>query len=293
MKERKNQTYSDELIRRFLLGNLGRTKQARFERSLFMNDALEERVRLAELELCDDYVAGRLVRTERTLFQERFLLTAERKENLATSAALHDKFRVSPSPALASWRKPATNLFDFRRYGWRYAFAALVLLLLVAGAVLITKDHSHIALPPFIPKSALPKPTVTATPQVAHHPNNPSAPVHSEAAPVLPSHEEPTTRIRLASNTPFGAAPSVDIHTAGFSFELILDQPLVDSYDVNVTTTSGESVFSAKGVKRTAKGSLLVDLPPGTIRPGDFQINLTGIEGESRRSAGMFYFRVR
>ena len=292
MKQQETHRYSDEAIRRFLLGNLQRTERTRFEQSLFMDEAFDERVRLAELELSDDYAAGRLVRAERKLFQERFLLTADRKLNLATSAALHDKFRFSQSPSHASWSLPATKGFDFRRYRWRYAFAALVLLLLVAGAVLITKDHSHIAVP-FIPKRFAPKPSPTATPQLTNHATNPSAPAHSEAVPVLPSHEEPATPIRLASHTPLSAAPSIGINNNGFSFELILDQPVLDSYDVSVTTTAGEPVYAANAIKRSANGTLLVQVPPGPIRPGDFQINLTGIEGQSRRSAGIFYFRVR
>ncbi len=50
--------FSDDLIRRFLLGRLAPTQQTSLEESLFMDEELETRVRLAELDLTDDYVCG-------------------------------------------------------------------------------------------------------------------------------------------------------------------------------------------------------------------------------------------
>ena len=51
---------SDGMIRGFLLCRLGEGTRARFEERLFTDDELERRVRLAEFELTDDYVFGRL-----------------------------------------------------------------------------------------------------------------------------------------------------------------------------------------------------------------------------------------
>ena len=52
-KERSPE-FSDEAIRRFLLGRLSASEQPAFERRLFSEDGLDARVRLAELDLADD-----------------------------------------------------------------------------------------------------------------------------------------------------------------------------------------------------------------------------------------------
>src|SRR6185369_1665268 len=95
MIDNNQQEFSDDAVRRFLLGSLSPGEQARFEHSLFVDDALEERVRLAELELSDEYTANRLSRADRDLFRQRFLLTADRERQLRVSQALHDNFAAS------------------------------------------------------------------------------------------------------------------------------------------------------------------------------------------------------
>src|SRR5216110_1364386 len=97
MIENNHQEFSDEAVRRFLLGSLSPTEQSRFEHSLFADEALDERVRLAELELSDDYTANLLGRADRELFRRRFLLTADREKKLEVSRALHRNFAAAAS----------------------------------------------------------------------------------------------------------------------------------------------------------------------------------------------------
>ena len=115
--------YSDETIRRFLLGRLSATEQSGFEHSLFLDETLEERVRLAELELSDEYTANRLSRADRDTFRQRFLLTADRKRKLEVSKVLHDNFAAPHSISSAGFWQNAVGIFDIRRHAWKYAFA--------------------------------------------------------------------------------------------------------------------------------------------------------------------------
>ena len=57
--------FSDETIRRFLLGGLSASERPLFEQRLITDDDLDARVRLAELELADDYAFERLSAPER------------------------------------------------------------------------------------------------------------------------------------------------------------------------------------------------------------------------------------
>jgi len=50
-------------------------------------------------------------------------------------------------------------------------------------------------------------------------------------------------------------------------FEIILDQPAAEFYNVNITTLSGESVFSANAIKR-AEDKLVLDVPASAMNSG-------------------------
>ena len=85
--------FPDDAIRRFLFGRLSALEQPAFEQCLFADDSLNARVRLAELELADDYAYGRLDHAERELFEEKVLVSADRRrtrnrpQHLETSCA--------------------------------------------------------------------------------------------------------------------------------------------------------------------------------------------------------------
>src|SRR5258706_15294864 len=91
---------SDEAIPRFLLGRLRAQEQIAFERQLFSDPPLDSRVRLAELDLADDYTYLRLGAGDRDLFEEKFLMTANRRRQVEVSTALRDRcaFLVKTKP---------------------------------------------------------------------------------------------------------------------------------------------------------------------------------------------------
>jgi len=294
MIEDKQQMFSDEAIRGFLLGSLNSTDQSRFEHSLFIDDTLEERVRLAELELSDDYTANRLSRADRDLFQQRFLLTADREKTLEVSRALHHNFAAPDSIARATFWQNAVSILDIRRHAWKYAFAALALmLLLLTTALLVKKDQPRWYVYPFKPPKAGPKASAASTPRMMGHSNNAPAPSHSETSPALPLHEGLTTSVVLQADTPLESAPTISASGDNVTVQLTLNAPVVESYEVNVMTMAGESVFSSDALKRSEGQTLGFDVPTDSLKKGDFQVILTRVDGDSKQIAGTYYFRVR
>src|SRR2546421_2305314 len=93
MIDNKHHELSDEMIRSFLLGKLTGSGQSQFEEHLLTDDDLAYRVRLAELELCDEYTSTGTGDQELQVIRERFLLTHDRREALKVSTALGDRFR--------------------------------------------------------------------------------------------------------------------------------------------------------------------------------------------------------
>src|SRR5260370_26213318 len=94
MVENRNNSseFSDEAIRRFLLGRLSASEQPAFEKQLFSSTLLDARVRLAELDLADDYAYGRISAGERDLCEEKFLVNSDRRREVEVSIALRDRF---------------------------------------------------------------------------------------------------------------------------------------------------------------------------------------------------------
>src|SRR6266550_5248389 len=94
MVDNGQQHFSDDTIRHFLLGELTGGDQSHFEEQLFTDEDLAARVRLTELELCDEHASMRVSDREQQIFRERFLLTLDRKQALEVSTALGDRFRA-------------------------------------------------------------------------------------------------------------------------------------------------------------------------------------------------------
>lgn len=75
-------------IRQYLLGQLAAEEQQALERRLLTEDDLFQELEVAEDELVDDFVAHKLAQAEREQFQQHFLTTPERVQQLTFAAAL-------------------------------------------------------------------------------------------------------------------------------------------------------------------------------------------------------------
>lgn len=135
------------MIRQYLLGQLAEQQQLAIEQRLLTEDGLFEELEAIEDELFDDYVADELTRDDRKQFEQYFLSTPARRQELEFAAGLHHylaKKTVSeganPSVSLPGGSGPIawfgqTQLFRMA------AIAAFVVL--IAGAVWFTRLDRH------------------------------------------------------------------------------------------------------------------------------------------------------
>ena len=72
----------EDSIRRYLLGQLTEDKQREIEQRVLVEDDLFEELEATEAQLVDDYVAGRLIGEEREQFDQHFLTTSRRQQDL-------------------------------------------------------------------------------------------------------------------------------------------------------------------------------------------------------------------
>lgn len=298
--------FSADVIRAFLLGRLNSPEQAKFEEQLLLDDDLDERMRLAEFELADDFASERMTGIDRKRFVKTFMLTRERRRALIVSTALRERFSTSPEANSRSWNLSSARwrrFLNFNQAAWRIAFGVLVLFVLLASAWLVTRQ-------PQIVKRVLPRrpsfrPAAPSTPQPAHHPANSEAPVHRETASPLPAHEStptndgvtseavavivvlsPADEISEASTISLPSTPSGVVR-----FQLALDKHRTAPLRAEIHPLDGQTVFSVDGLNSDG-GQIEFDVPASSLKSGDYQIRLSP-SGAASNEVARYYFRVK
>src|SRR5258705_4559054 len=90
------------LIADYLLGALPEEDLERFEARYLQDETLFEELQEIEDELIDDYASGALKTHQRSLFEQYFLRSSERREKLEVARAMTQRAAVWKSVAAAS-----------------------------------------------------------------------------------------------------------------------------------------------------------------------------------------------
>ena len=291
--DQKQQSFSDATIRRFLLAQLSREVQPAFERALFADPQLEQRMRLAEIALIDDYVLNRLKTDDRGVFQKEFLVTTARRRKLEVSHALRQTFAVE-NVSLLVHSSSTQSLFDWPTMAWRIAFAVVVLTVLFASALVIRREPQIVKR--IIPTRLRPAAVVTPTPQTSHHAAGSSeSPEHRDETPQLPPHEASPETIVLEANANADTAPVVSLTTSGANvirIELKLERTESATFSIVVTNSGGEVVHNVPELHLEDADRIDFDIQANRLKAGDYQVILKRISGEPAAQA-TYHFRVQ
>lgn len=298
--------FSDETIRRFLLGGLSASEQPLFEQRLITDDGLDARVRLVEFDLADDYAFGRLSAADQKRFDKRFLLTPNRQQKLKVSRALRDRFSSVTATAARSEGNTVAErlryLVGLDRPAWRIAFGIVILVILFGTAWLVIKEPriAQQITNRIIPRRSTP----ASAPREADHPANTSTPEHQTTPSPMPEHDpgaasavavtialrpavSPQTSEMLALNLPKGDQEVVRLQLA----------PKPDQtgpYRAELLTIEGSSVLSADSLKpNDSRAEIDFDVPVRLLKTGNYQIKLSRVDGGSKGSVASYYFRVQ
>ena len=295
--------FPDEMIRRFLLGDLNATERPVFEQRLLVDDALAARVRLAELELADDYAYGQLSSAERELITEKFLLSADRERKVRVSRLLRNHFApAAVAGGSAAYINRLRAVFGVRQLAWRFAFAVVVLLLLFGAALLVIKEPR---LARQITNSIVPRRRLApSVPHEASHPNNTSAPEHQTTPSPMPVHDQTAASplivsvalLPMASSpgdaTPWISLPKGDEDIA--RLQLAVKPEQLGPYRAELLTSEGQPVLSGELIKAPDNGAQVnFDVPARLLKSGDYQIRLRRDNAGANENLGSYYFRVQ
>ena len=288
---------SDEIIRRFLLGSLGASEQPRFEQQFIKDRDLDARVRLLELELADEYASGSLTAIDRKLFEQKFLVTADRRSKLLVSSLLRERF--APSASLAQTDSSArlrrlTTFFGLDHPVLRFAFGALIIILLFGAVLLIVKEpRLSQRITRILPKRPAPR----SAPREMNHPPNIPSPEHANTPAPTPVHETAAQSIqtlRLFPSAPeLGKVPTVFLSNGEkdvLRLQLIVTANEAASYRAEIMTMDGQKVFAADELPGP---HVDVDIPMRLLKSGKYHARLLDARDSSKRVVASYYFFVR
>jgi hypothetical protein len=294
--------FSDETIRRFLLGSLSASEQTLFEQRLMSEVGLDARARLIELDLADDYAYGRLTTSERKLFVQRFLVTADRQRKVRVSELLHDRFSFAGAMELAArpeadrGAKRFWHFFGLDRRPWRIAFGALILLILFGTVLLIVKEPR---LAERVTKKIIPRrSTLPSAPREVNHPTNVSSPEHPSTPSPMPPHDSATLSPQTVALFPTapntaGKIPAVTL-TSGdkdvLRLRLVVTVNPTTPYRAEVLTIAGQSILL---VDRLQGPQFDVDVPMRLLKGGKYQVRLSDARDGSKKEVASYYFLVQ
>ena len=130
---------SEQMMTRYLLGELSESERADLERRYFADNAFFERLSQCESDLMDDYARGRLSPETRERFEKAYLADPERRARLRFSEALVAKLDREVSPGLIPQEAETTSWWQklfvpFIGGQGALAFSFAVLLLMVLGS---------------------------------------------------------------------------------------------------------------------------------------------------------------
>ena|SRR5215467_12537327 len=136
---------NEKLIARYLLGDLPEEQQVAIEDRAFGDKDYLALVTAVENDLIDEYVRNELSATERQQFETRFLASAERRKRVEFAKAFARVPVAAPErivisePAKWSWRDSLYAFISGLNPAAKFAVVAVMLLLLVGGAWLLTE----------------------------------------------------------------------------------------------------------------------------------------------------------
>jgi hypothetical protein len=143
--------YSEEIIARYLLGDLPEELQIEIEDRAFTDEGFLQDIMAVESDLIDEYVRHELRDSQRRQFETRFLASDERRRKLEFARALStvaseaEATEEEARPAVVrtpiTWRDSLAALVRVLSPAAKFAMAAAVLLIVFGGSWLLVQTY--------------------------------------------------------------------------------------------------------------------------------------------------------
>lgn len=269
------QFFHDARIRKYLLGDISQEDQERIEQRLLIDEEFGEELSMTRTEMVDAYVAANLSTKEREQFEKHFLSTPEHVQVMEIARALakrlEDRGRELPITSGLSTSPNIPTPYYIRHIKAIISLTVGMILLVVGYAVweiVKQRPSNNRVNDPHEQQAILENELIKL--------NRPATGSALTAFTVVSLNLKPILVRDL------GEKRSLVIPKDPSIFELRLELPndKYQSYRASLQTDEGVelAVIDALTAKTLSNGKVVVlDLPSWLMRPGSYQIKLTGI----------------
>ncbi|MEW6212543.1 MAG: hypothetical protein AB1631_29730, partial [Acidobacteriota bacterium] len=318
-----DKTTSEELLVRYLLGQLSEEEQSQVEERFLSDSDYYEQLVLTEDELRCAYAKGSLARAEREQFEKRFLIYADERKKVELAQAMIGELSniaveeraesVTARSEEKNWRERLLSILDFRSAGMRFALAAAAAVLLFAFVWLametsrLRKQVSQLEANQKAREQAIEQQSAEQRSRAEQlnreieEERNHRAQLEEEIAQLRErSGDETQPSIISLILAPGlirggGETKKITIKDDSAQVRLLLnigDKSGYRNYQAAVLNSDGTEVWSRRGLRASQKAVILT-VPARLLKEDDYEINLKGIapSGELER-LGDYYFTV-
>jgi len=311
VNEMGNQAFSDEIARKFLLGQLSPEEQARIEGLAFVDRDIFDQLQVAQDELIDDFVYDELSSDEIKQFQKFFLAQPGRPQELRIGRALQKYLTHIESPALVPPAEAITppekvsfvDWFRLRPAALAFVVTALILIAIVS-LWLVIRSRNRGEQPSYQAKQreSSPLPTLTSSPTSSVQ-TSPS-PAYQHTGPPTPVPRQPAESVFATVLAPSFSTrsdnenPQTTVPHGPVRFELpVIDDNRYERYQV-VLREQGKVIhsWSYNQLKEFSHGKgIQIYIPADLLqRRTSYQIIVNGLSaGKESRFIHSYYFQVR
>jgi hypothetical protein len=303
------------LMRRYLLGLLQEPEQAALEERFFEDGEILGEMRAVEGDMVDAYVRGRLAPDEKSVFESHYLSVPRHAERVAFASDLlrlaDAEPDLTPHPGSTEsresfWRK-WLSLFQTPKFAMSAALAMIVIL--VGSGLLLFRERARWRqeLAKSQAERAAQKEKLSALEQEIAKGRADSAQLTAElerlrqrlARPTQPASAATifsfllltTTRDRVEQQT-LRLAPNA----AQVRLQMKIRAGKYKSYRVRIDPVDGGNTWESASVRARSAGittTLSVLVPARNLPPGDYNLELTGIDANgAAESIENYSFRV-
>jgi hypothetical protein len=315
--------HNQSSLTQYLLGKLSEPEQATTETDYFADKEKFEEMWAAENDLIDDYLRGKLTRSDRELFEQRFLSSPwGRKRVKAARILLTSISRVEPAIVRTSRAKPSTAVSRLRslalklsvpKPSFALALGALTVLSLVAVSwglietgrlrrqVLLAQAERAAQLErqrELETQGAAAGEQVDQLTQELARARDQLATLEAQKAEGLRSTHQVSFILTAGLARAGGQTPTLKLPhgTETVALKVMLNGNDYQSYTVALRTAEGAEVWRRTSVKaivvRSGPGIVLT-VPAARLARNDYTLMLTGITPTGVvEDAGQYYFRV-
>ena len=319
---------NEELISRYLLGELPEEQQVEIEDRAFSDKDYLASITAVENDLIDEYVRGELSAADRQRFETRFLASAERRKRVEFATALRTVVSESYAPEKKqihdvprwSWRDSLYAFLNGLNPAARLAFATAAILLIVGAAWLFAETWR---LRRQVNQLQAEKQSGQGLQQALDAERKRSEELNARLNQEKQQREQTDESLRQLTETTEatkpvappvfasltllpglsrggGQKPNLDLSN---DVRLVRLQIGIDpeeqykSFAVELRTVAGRGVWNRENLAaRTRRGTRAVGLtlPATVLKSGEYELRLRGLtEGGGSEDVGFYYFNVR